>query len=196
MIGTTRVIAAGVVAAVAAAGGTWAFATSTMGRAATGIEERIAALAAEQKQREEELGQTRQKIDMISQEVQVAQAELEYHRCEARNAGIMAAARTAFAEYMRDVALFERCVAANEARKSNDTLFGAVLGLGLAAATGGGSLLLAGAGAVAGAAGSESQVCPPKPPEVRQEADFLVDALKRERMAALPVCQRPTGASP
>jgi hypothetical protein len=97
-----------------------------------------------------------------------------------------------FAFYMKDVALYERCEAANESRKSKGTLFGTLLGIGLAAATGGGSLLLgAAAGAASGSVGASSEVCPPKPPEVRTEESFVADALAKENLAEIPVCQKP-----
>jgi hypothetical protein len=176
---------------VISVGGTWAAAMSSFGRQASGIEQRISALYNEQQKRESELTETKQKIDAAAKELKYAQAELEFFRCEARTAGILSTARMGFAAYMRDVAQYERCEAANEARKSKSTLFGTLLGVGLAAATGGGSLLLAGAGAAVGSAGASSEVCPPKPPEVRTEDSFLAEALAKESLTAIPVCQKP-----
>jgi len=183
----------GAIALVAAisVGGTWAAAMSSFGRQAAGIEQRITELSNEQHKRDSELTETKQKIDAAAKELKYAQAELEFFRCEARSAGILSSARTGFASYMRDVALYERCEAANEAKKSKSTLFGTLLGVGLAAATGGGSLLLAGAGAAVGSAGASSDVCPPKPPDVRTEESFIADALSKDNLTAMPVCQKP-----
>jgi hypothetical protein len=186
-----RLAGAIAIAAAISVAGTWFAAMSSYGRQAAGIEERIVALSNEQQKRETELTETRQKIDAAARELKYAQAELEFFRCEVRTAGILSAARTGFASYMRDVALYERCEAANEAKRSKSTLFGTLLGVGLAAATGGGSLLLAGAGAAVGSAGASSEVCPPKPPEVRTEDSFVADALAKEGLAAMPVCQKP-----
>lgn len=68
-------------------------------------------------------------------------------------------------------------------------MWGTILGVGLAAATGGSSLLLAGAGAAAGNVVAPTGACPAQPLP-RAENEFIVDAVAEEGLGALPVCTR------
>ena len=124
-----------------------------------GLELRIGQLKAEQAAHHEELEALQRSIDDARKELDAARRQERIAECRATNARIDAEIIVEQVSCYKQYADRYRCDADNQKARADNTLFGALLGTGLAIATGGGSLLVTG-GALLGASGSGNGECP------------------------------------
>lgn len=123
------------------------------------LDVRIASLRDEQARRRQELEDVRLAIADARTALAAAERESRAARCHATNAQLDAEITVRQVRCFQVHAEAARCLAANSEAEAEGTRLGLLAGLGLALATGGGSLLVAG-GALVGSAGAEQTDCP------------------------------------
>jgi outer membrane murein-binding lipoprotein Lpp len=171
---------------------TWRVATSDIRAKISSLDSELDRLTALQDQRQRELEEIAHKVRAAQHDLAEARAQLEFERCEAKVAEIRSTVRQREASCLQKIAELARCEAANEARKAKNSVAGTLLGLGLAAVTGGGSLLLAAGGAAVGMSTQGAQ-CPP--PDCESSPDAIEAALLQELgISVVPTCVRATVA--
>ncbi len=123
------------------------------------LEARIDALQVEQVARREDLQRLHQSIVESQNELATAQRRTQRAQCQADNARLDAEVTVRQVTCYKAIADRAACDAKNAKDKTDGSLFGALIGAGLAVATGGGSLLAVG-GAALGSAESGNHECP------------------------------------
>lgn len=143
-------------------------------------------LRTEQEARRREIEAIRVEIKTAEAALAVAKSEAEESRCQATHARVDAAVTVKQVSCFQQYAQQAQCSAERERRRANNTLFGALLGAGLAVATGGSSLLLTAGGGLIGA-GSGGGPCPdPKCQLDPKKLRRLV--LAEQGLKKLPTC--------
>lgn len=123
------------------------------------LESRIGQLKAEQAAHHDDLEALQRSIGKARRELDAARRQARIAECRATNARIDAEIIVEEVSCYKRYAERYRCDANNQKAKADSTAFGALLGAGLAIATGGSSLLAAG-GALLGSSGSGNDECP------------------------------------
>lgn len=108
------------------------------------------ALRTEQEHRRREIDAIRGEIKTAEAALAVARSDAEESRCQATHARVDAAVTVKQVSCFQQYAQQAQCSAERESRRADNTLFGALLGAGLAVATGGSSLLLTAGGGLIG----------------------------------------------
>jgi len=123
------------------------------------LESRIGQLKAEQATHRGDLEAIQRSIDEARSKLDAARRQARIAECRATNARIDAEITVEEVSCYKQYADRYRCDANNQKAKADGSAFGALLGAGLAIATGGSSLLAAG-GALLGSSGSGNDECP------------------------------------
>lgn len=123
------------------------------------LESRIGQLKAEQAARRSDLEALQRSIDEARSELDAARRQARIAECRATNARIDAEITVEEVSCYKQYVDRYRCDANNQKAKADGATSGALLGVGLALATGGSSLLAAG-GALLGSSGSGNDECP------------------------------------
>ena len=150
------------------------------------LESRIGQLKAEQAAHHDDLEALQRSIDKARKELDAARHQARVAECRATNARINAEIIVEEVHCYKQHADRYRCDANNQRAKADGSAFGALLGAGMAIATGGSSLLAAG-GALLGSSGSGNEECP----AVQCELDPLTierAILARHGLAARATC--------
>lgn len=116
-------------------------------------------LRTEQEARRREIEAIRGEIKTAEAALAAAKSEAEESRCQATHARVDAAVTVKQVTCFQQYAQQAQCSAERERSRADNTLFGALLGAGLAVATGGSSLLLTAGGGLLGAS-SGGGSCP------------------------------------
>lgn len=144
------------------------------------------ALRVEQEARRREIEAIRADIATAEAALATAKREAEESRCHATHARIDAAVTVQQVQCYQQFAEQAACSAANERRRADNTLFGAIVGAGLAVATGGSSLLLTAGGGLVGA-GTGGGSCP-APKCVLDRDKLRRRVLAEQGIKRLPAC--------
>jgi hypothetical protein len=123
------------------------------------VESRIGQLRAEQAAHHDELEALQRSIGEARRDLDAARRQARIAECRATNARINAEIIVEEVSCYKQYADHHRCDANNQKAKADGSVFGALLGAGLAIATGGSAALAAG-GALLGSSGSGSDECP------------------------------------
>lgn len=150
------------------------------------LEERVAALRAEQTKRQEEL-------DGLRVQIERAQAEVAHRQFEAQVAALKAGASYRTAACMAGLAEHGRCMAAAAAKTTGTGFWGCVGGLAAAILTGGAAAPFAaggcGVGLTVGSAMAEA--CVPPPECTNNFEQNLSAAMAAQGLQELPQCASP-----
>lgn len=144
------------------------------------------ALRAEQQRRRREIEAIRADIKTAEAALALAKSEADESRCQAKHARVDAAVTVKQVSCFQQYALQAQCSAERERRRADNTLFGALLGAGLAVATGGSSLLLTAGGGLVGAASGGGPCPDPKCTLDPKKLRRLV--LAEQGLRRLPTC--------
>ena len=143
-------------------------------------------LRTEQEARRREIEAIRGEIKTAEAALAVARSEAEESRCQATHARVDAAVTVKQVSCFQQYAQQAQCSAERERSRADNTLFGALLGAGLAVATGGSSLLLTAGGGLLGAS-SGGGPCPA--PECSLDPKKLRRLVLAEQgLKQLPTC--------
>ena len=155
-----------------------------IGASDPGLESRVAALRQEQQQREVQLYQ-------LAQEEALARRQLEFDRCQAEVASVVAEAAIDKAQCLGARSEFAECQSAGSAHRSHFSLGGVLLGIGAAVVTGGAAAPLAAAGLGAGmlAGKATGKDCGPGPVCTPDDQVVLQQAMAKKGWSAIPPCQ-------
>jgi hypothetical protein len=123
------------------------------------LQSRIEHLKTEQAALHANLEALHRSIDESRDELMMARRQAQVAQCRAVDAQLDAEVTVEQVRCYQQYAEHARCDADNQKEKADGTIFGVLIGVGVAMATGGGSLLVAG-GAVVGSAGSGNDECP------------------------------------
>lgn len=150
------------------------------------LESRIGQLKAEQAAYHDDLETLQRSIGKARRELDAARHQARIAECRATNARIDAEVSVAEVRCYKQYADRYRCDANNQKAKADGSAVGALVGAGLAIATGGSSLLAAG-GALLGSSGSGNDECPAVLCEL---APLAIESaiLARHRLAARASC--------
>jgi hypothetical protein len=106
-----------------------------------------------------ELASIREEVRAAKEELESKRAEAARWRCEAEKAGFDAKVALKQAQCSGEWALYLRCEARVAKEQADNEAVGMLIGAGLAAATGGSSLLFSGAGLAAGRFSADTSAC-------------------------------------
>ena len=118
----------------------------------TGLEYRLSNLEAEEVRRRAKLDELEQQITMAELRADYAKAYAGYQECKAARASISAEVKVRRAGCAQELAGHAQCVAENDKKTSTGAATGCLIGIGLAAITGGAAAPIALAGCAGGAA--------------------------------------------
>lgn len=158
----------------------------------TELSQRLLQLRQQQQETETELARMRLEAQTLKIEVQEARAAAERSRCEALVAQINAEVIVTRVECLKTQSEYAECDARNSAKKSDGGLLGCVLGMGVAALTGGAALPITAAGCAGGTAvGASSQVECGTPPSCTEEFDQIeATVLSKHGLTQRPICSQ------
>lgn len=172
------------------AGITWAIASSHFGRELMGLESEIKILQDKKASIEKEMDR---KINHTLAIVEHSNREVAFQECTSKNTKLLTNAAKHYSEYLQAVAFYDLCIAHKETEKSKNAAMGAMAGAALAAFTGGGSLVLTGAGMWAAQYIPTDGSC--KKPPVKIDTDFIEAELTAAGITHIPTCT-PAGPPP
>lgn len=143
-------------------------------------------LRTEQEARRREIEAIRAEIKTAEAALAVARSEAEESSCQATHARVDAAVTVKQVSCFQQYAQQAQCSAERERSRADNTLFGALLGAGLAVATGGSSLLLTAGGGLIGASSGGGPCPDPKCTLDPKKLRRLV--LAEQGLKKLPTC--------
>lgn len=159
----------------------------------TGLEYRLSKLEAEEVRRRETLDELEQQIAMAEVRADYAKAYAGYQECKAARASISAEVKVQRALCAQEMAGHAQCVAENEKKTSKGAAAGCLVGIGLAAITGGAAAPVALAGCAGGAAiGSATRS---KCGEVPRCVSYI-NSMEPIVLAQMGLSEKPTCAEP
>lgn len=152
-------------------------------------QQQLAAAQSQLDRYERKLNRARDDIAAAEATVAKAKADAEFEECRATVEKTRAEVTARRMRCARAVATTARCVSEQERNRATATAGGALLGLGIAIATGGAALPLVGGGLLVGAATGEAIAAEcPMPQCVESLANLEHDVLDEIGLGELPMC--------